>query len=107
MELLTFKPFTSTDELRAALLDRGCEDAIILLDPDYADAVIGIDDEGRVIYSYDLMVQSLCLTDGMTEEEAAEYIDYNILRSLPYMGEKHPLVMYSLDSPAFCTVDNN
>ena len=105
MEQLTFKPFTSTVELRAALIDRGCEDTIILIDPDYADAVIGIDDEGRVIYSYDLMVPSLCLTDGMSEEEAAEYIDYNTLRALPYMGRKHPLVMYSLDSPVPSAVE--
>ncbi len=107
MEQFNFTPFVTVDDLCNALLDRGCDEAIILRDPDYADAVIGIDDEGRVIYSYDLMVQSLCLTDGMTEEEAAEYIDYNTLRSLSYMGDKHPLVMYSLDHPAPYTVESH
>lgn len=105
MEQFNFTPFVTVDDLCNALLDRGCEDAIILRDPDYADAVIGIDEEGRVIYSYDLMVQSLCLTDGMSEEEAAEYIDYNTLRSLPYMGKKHPLVMHSLLKPVPNTVE--
>jgi len=106
MEHFNFKPFVTVDDLCNALLDRSCDDAIIFRDPDYADAVIGIDDEGRVIYSYDLMVQSLCLTDGMTEEEAAEYIDYNTLRSLPYMGKKRPIIMYSLDMPATCAMAN-
>lgn len=32
----------------------------------------------------------------MTDEEAIEWIDYNTIRAIPYMGEKAPIVMYSL-----------
>ena len=30
------------------------------------------------------------------EEEVAEWIDYNTLRALPYMGEDAPLILYKL-----------
>lgn len=32
----------------------------------------------------------------MTEDEACEWIDYNVIRGLPYMGENHPIVVYPL-----------
>lgn len=32
----------------------------------------------------------------MTEEEAIEWIDFNTLRALPYLGEGAPVVMYPL-----------
>ena len=41
---------------------------------------------GHVIYSYPRMLEHLVLNDGMTYEEAAEFIDYNTIGSLPYMG---------------------
>lgn len=43
------------------------------------------------------MVEHLVETDGMTEEEAVEFIDYNTIRSLPYAGEGAPVIMYMLE----------
>lgn len=99
MEIYSFTPFATRDDLCNALLEQGYEDTIVLLDLDYTNAVIGIDDDGRLIYSYDLMVEFLCHEDGMTREEAEEFINYNTLRALPYMGDKHPLVIHTLQDP--------
>ena len=34
--------------------------------------------------------------DGMDREEAMEFIDFNTVRALPYMGEKPPVIMSEL-----------
>ena len=33
----------------------------------------------------------------MSDEEAIEFIDYNTLRSIPYYGEKAPVVFYPVE----------
>ena len=35
--------------------------------------------------------------DDMTLDEAADFIDYNTLRALPYAGSGAPIVMYKLN----------
>lgn len=80
---------------RDILCDMGYEDAVVFDKPDYDDAIVGVTDEGRVIYDFDLMVQ--CLVDqGMTEMEAVEWIEYNTIRALPYAGENPPIIMNRL-----------
>ena len=32
-------------------------------------------------------------SDGMTYEEAVEWIDYNVVRALAYYGEKAPIII--------------
>ena len=46
----------------------------------------------RVIYDYSKLVKCF-ISQGMTEEEAEEWIGCNTLRSLPYCGEHAPIVM--------------
>ena len=36
-------------------------------------------------------------TEGFTEEEAIEWIDYNTIRALPYAGSKAPIIMYPIE----------
>lgn len=72
------------------------EEAIVFENPDYDRAIIGADTEGRAVYDYDEMVRCLMEDDGMTEEEAADFIDYNTIRSLPYAGEMAPVIIYKL-----------
>ena len=52
----------------------------ILLEPreQFDHAVNGYSLEGRVIYSYRQIIQSLATDDEMGEEDAVEYFDYNI-----------------------------
>lgn len=86
------------------LIESGKEGFIVLEPRDVFDgAVIGYDDhQNRLIYKYDLLVSSLaednsnnnCYEDGHEcYLMAVEWVDYNTLRSLPYMGEYRPIVM--------------
>lgn len=65
------------------------DDGAVSLDG-FADAVIGVDMLGRIVYSYDLLVGML-VADGYDVDEAAEWIDYNI--SGFYMGEMSPVIV--------------
>lgn len=73
----------------------GCDGAIVFVNPDFDDAIIGTTVDGRVVYSFSRMVECLVNEDGMTTDEAEEFIDYNTLRAIPYMGEKAPIVVMS------------
>lgn len=86
----------SYEDIRKTLCEMGYEEAVLLAPPmDYSDAVIGVSDDGRVVYLYSLMVQSL-VDEGMGEDEAMEFIDYNTIRALPYAGKKSPVIVYDL-----------
>lgn len=76
------------------LLDAGYEDIIIFKDYGYDEALVGVSQDGRAIYDYDLMVD--CLAKEMGLEDALEWIDYNTLRALPYIGDGAPIIMYKL-----------
>ena len=86
----------STQGLNEALIEEDCEGTVILESPDYLSAIIGRTEDGRLIYSYSQMVTYLMLHDGMEYEEACEFIDYNTIRALPYMGDKAPIISYDL-----------
>ena len=83
-------------DLKSELVDRGYEDSVVLENPSYIDAVVGISQNGQVIYDFDKMVDYLVDTEEMTEEDAIEFIDFNTIRALPYMGENAPIVKYNL-----------
>lgn len=42
------------------------------------------------------MVDYLVNKDNIDALEAMEYIDYNVIRTVPYMGEQAPVIIYSL-----------
>lgn len=67
------------------LMEAGYEDVIIFNGESYDDALIGVSEDGRAIYDFDLMVQWLVKQDNMTDTEAIEWIEYNTIRSLPYV----------------------
>ena len=62
----------------------------------YDDALIGVSEDGRAIYDYEKMVKWLMKTQDFSETDAIEWVDYNTIRALPYMGEKAPIIMYPL-----------
>lgn len=78
------------------LLENGCGGVIFLTDPSYDNALIGVTEDEQAVYDYDLMIQWLQQNDGMTAEEAADWISYNTVRALPYMGEGAPVILYPL-----------
>ena len=42
------------------------------------------------------MINWLIKTEGLNYEEAAEWIEYNTIRALPYFGEDAPIIIYPL-----------
>ena len=72
------------------------EDAVVLEPEMYDEAIVGVDQDGRVIYSFDKLIQVLTSNDDMTEEDAVDWIDFNIVRSIPYWGKMHPIMFYNI-----------
>ena len=54
-----------------------CDDEAIRFDG-LDDAVVGTDQNGCLVYEYDIMIR-LFIEQGMTEGEAVEWIDYNVI----------------------------
>ena len=78
------------------LLDNGYEGVKYLTNYDYETALIGVTRDGRTVYDFDKMVEWLIETEGFTDVEAIEWIEYNTVRALPYMGSDHPIIVYPL-----------
>lgn len=76
------------------LLDNSYEGIKYLTDFSYDDALIGVTTDDRAVYDYEKMVQWLMDTEDYAEEEAVEWIDYNTVRALPYMGADGPIIIY-------------
>ena len=74
----------------------GYENLILFENPDFDDAIIGTSHNGRVVYDFDKMVECLAKEENMTVEEAMDFICYNTIRSIPYMGSDAPIVLYPL-----------
>lgn len=59
------------------------------------DAIIGITEEfggnRRILYSRDKIIQILCERDSMTEEEAQEFYEFNILGL--HVSEQNPVFL--------------
>ena len=60
---------------------------------DYEDAFIGVSNDDRAIYDWEKMVAYLVDKQGMSEEEAVDWIDYNTIRALAYY-DKAPIIMH-------------
>jgi len=95
------------------------EDGVIFLEPCevFNDGILGVtDDKKHLVYGYSTLLSSLaesyekeyyelskgdecgpgCEPDFYSD--AAEWIDYNTVRSLPYMEEEHrPIIIYELE----------
>lgn len=84
------------------LLENGYDGVKFLTNYSYDSALIGVTDDGRAVYDYELMVEWLMDTEGWSYEDAAEWVSYNTLRALPYMGEDAPIVVNRLDDVYIC-----
>lgn len=84
------------EENRQTLVDLGYEDAQVFDNPSFDNAIIGVSHDGRVVYSFDKMVECLAEEEGMEYEDAVEFIECNTLRSLPYI-DKAPIVVMNMD----------
>lgn len=83
------------------LSDAGYEDVKYLVNYSYDDALIGVSHDGRAIYDYEKMIEWLMDEEYWTDEQAIEWIEYNTIRALPYMGDDGPIIMYPLEYSIF------
>lgn len=71
-----------------------CEGAIIFDSPDFDNSIVGITSDNQVVYDFDLMVEEFKNDNNCTEEEASDFINYDTLRSIPYLDiNRRPLVI--------------
>lgn len=87
------------NELKEIITERGLT-SIVLESPDYVTAIVGITEEGNVVYNYDDMVDFLIKKEKMTEEDAVDFISYNTIRAIPYMnveGAAKPIIVYPIE----------
>lgn len=85
------------EELEQYLEERGMTGTTYFNNPDFVDAIVGTTDEGNLIYDYDKMIESLKKSENWDDEEAIEWIEYNTIRTIPYMGSSHPIILYSIE----------
>ena len=59
----------------------------------FDDAIIGTDCNGKLVYDINKMIEILVTRDEMSEEDAIEYLDFNILNA--YVGDMTPVHIYT------------
>ena len=84
--------FNSVEELREYLEAQGHEETVFFENPSFVKAITGITDSGQLIYDYELMIAAAMEEENWDTDEAIDWIEYNTLRSIPYMGHTHPIV---------------
>jgi len=78
-----------------------CTDIISDINPEakFADgfdaAIIGYDANCTVVYDYDKCMEILMERDSMTEHEAHEYMEFNVVNA--YVGDFTPIFIHRLD----------
>ena len=66
--------------------DEGGEMPLILDAHAYDRSIIGITENGSLVYDMNLMIEEYMEDEGCTYEEAVEWIEYNTIRGLGYMS---------------------
>ena len=63
----------------------------------YDNSIVGISNDGRIVYDYSSMVQEFMNDEDCSEEEAIEWIEYNTIRSLGYGKDKdrYPVILHN------------
>ena len=87
------------NDLRDYLVAEGLSNACIFNCPSYDGAIVGYSDSGALIYDFELMVEEFCKENpNSTYDEAVEFINYNTLRTIPYIADNiiSPVIMYPL-----------
>lgn len=77
--------------------DAGYEDILLLDNYSYDDALVGVTEDGRAVYDFNKMVAWLMETEGLSQDDAIEWIEYNTIRALPYYGPEAPIIMYPVE----------
>ena len=87
------------DILNDEIMDEDILNEMIVLEGDeFADGCIGYTDDFHLVYSYERLVESLGKVYG-SEESAIEWLEYNTIRSLPYMASEgnEPIIIHEFE----------
>ena len=89
---------TTDKEIEEYIEENGFNLSVYFTNPNYASAIIGISTEGNIVYSYERMIDYLMKTDDMTYEDAVDWIDYDVVRSIPYIQKMGtmPIIIYEV-----------
>lgn len=78
------------------IMDEDVLNEMIVLEGDeFADGAIGYTDDYHLVYSFERLVESLGKVYG-SEVDAVEWLEYNTLRSIPYMAREgnEPIIIH-------------
>lgn len=63
--------------------------------PSYPNSIIGLTIDNRAIYDMEQMIVDLMEEDKISYIDALEFIEYNTIRALPYIGGDVPIILYT------------
>ena len=72
----------------------GFDNAIFFEQPDFDSAIIGATSDGKAVYDYEKMIHHFATAEGIGHDDAREFIDFNTIRALPYVGDYAPVVVF-------------
>jgi pyoverdine/dityrosine biosynthesis protein Dit1 len=78
---------------RELLVEMGYEDSLVFDSPSYDDAIVGVTTDDRIVYSYEKMVEQLMQEMGCERIDAIDFLEYNTVRALAYMGNDAPIIV--------------
>jgi hypothetical protein len=93
---VNWQPNYTVDDIQTYLeaMDQG-----VLLADGFEHAFLGttqrMNEPPLAVYSYPLMAETLMLRDGMSYEEAEEYIDFNVAGA--WVGEQTPIIIHPIN----------
>jgi hypothetical protein len=82
------------EELRKMLVANGYENTFVLDNPDLSNAVIGITEDARLVYSYSRMIDCLFESGNFTVEEAVEFVSVETFGTIDCIEQNKPIVVY-------------
>lgn len=85
---------TAREKLEENVFDD--EDIILIDEEAFKESLVGVSQDMRAIYDYELMAKEFSEFHGCDIFDARDYIDYNIINGLSAMGNKAPIIMDSL-----------
>lgn len=97
VETISNPIFNTVDELQEYLNNCGYEDTVFLKNPSFVKAITGISSSGQLIYDYNLMIPAAMEEENWNFEDATEWIEYNTIRSIPYMGDFQPIISFPIE----------
>ena len=85
---------------REKLLENGIDEEVQLIEEDvFRESLVGVVfmPDLRAVYDYNKMIEEYVAAHGVTVEEAADYINYNLIRGFSYVGGSTPIIYDPLD----------